>query len=468
MNSNYRSAIHSVICGRNLVLLLMCCFLAIAFSLPGQSSSSKESESKVEAEKAFGEQLLLKMSEPAAPEKRGTGTTGSKKIILLRGELAHDEVLVQLEQLGLLCAIQQGRPNQLIVLVIKPGSAAYYKGLEEGDAIKDLGQVQGQVFVSFIRNSKLYQLTMPAPGGNLLSEQQVKTFFKQISSEKMNASRTAIKDKGSKEPGALVTEMMVPPTELDAAVNELAKFKIEIVLCSTPDLFNLEPGAKQTPIKWCADQLADLASKLEPHGKTFSLTVLNTFATNQSNRTGEAHVVNCTTESVSRLLHLLSKTADEHLPQSLQTRLDDICKESGNSVKPVLIAILGHGLPHTMKEKQALSRMMTAAAPKEGERKQFYFTFLEFGRGSEFDADSDPSDLTLNLLAKIQPFSHFEQKGLAQALADAAQWRSYNKMSVPDVQHSPAKEVYVDADTGLDLPSKERQRHALEKDLLSY
>ncbi len=170
-----------------ITLAAHCCILS---STP---CFAKDATAKDKEAEKFGEQLLLKLSEPPPPpplpsghpsEKAGSSTTPAKSSILMKGTVLHNEVVDTFERLGILCAIRQkSTGDQLVIHKIRQGSPAYYGGLAEDDLIDSLYGRSNSLYLNIKRNGTPYQIGLKT-GKLALDDKQLQQFMTQIHSQK--------------------------------------------------------------------------------------------------------------------------------------------------------------------------------------------------------------------------------------------------------------------------------------------
>lgn len=149
----------------------------------------------------FGEQLLLKMSEPpkqitptqpkAQPaEKPSKGTHAQSHF--LKALVVHNEVSDQLERVGIFVAVRIGDKPMLVINEVRLGSAAYYGGLTHGDMLKAIVQKKDSLVFIFERNGRIYSTQVPCPPGHELSQIAIKDFLSQAPKFLASQSKTKI------------------------------------------------------------------------------------------------------------------------------------------------------------------------------------------------------------------------------------------------------------------------------------
>jgi hypothetical protein len=439
-----------------------------------KTSSDQELQNKKAAEQVFGEQLLLKMSEPPPNE----GAAASK--IFLKGALEQDAVAVRIEQVGLACAIRQGPPGQLVVQSVRPGTTAYYKEFSEGDIIQSITESHGQITIAFFRAGKLYQLAMAAPGGAPVSDTQVQHFFTSVKNCMVSKSemskkgavrsnaamvpKTSRLSKSQKESG-VVDQLRVDKCDedLDEIDRVLTKVHLELIVYQSCSSSKSENDADLSALAWCRGEIRDLAQRMEHFGKSFALTVL--YPKPEQSR----YMPKCTPEAAQGLLRTVQKYSNQDMFASLLAKLSELHKSKFSIDQPTLIVILDGGMPHDLKNRQVLRQAVQLLTHRADAKQPFIVSLIEVGNSSKDvseDSEKGTSDALLDGVVDRQTYAVATRNGLPQLLVEAVGWgsnqfRQYSAEQNTDVSRKTSE---LESDS---LEEKKRQRQKLENELLA-
>ena len=79
---------------------------------------------------------------------------------VLEGNVQQNEMIDNLERLGIKCLVQEGVDRKLVVRDVRMGSNAFYKGMSVGDVVKSLAKTGDLYQLTFERDGKTYMLPL--------------------------------------------------------------------------------------------------------------------------------------------------------------------------------------------------------------------------------------------------------------------------------------------------------------------
>ena len=311
------------------------CIVISAYCLIVASAQcfAKEETAKDKETEKFGEQLLLKLSEPPPPsnhsnDKTGTGLAPAKSSILMKGTVLHNEVVDTFERLGILCAIRQkSTGDQLVVHKIRQGSPAYYGGLAEDDLIESLYGRSNSLYLNIKRNGKPYQIGLKT-GKLELDDRQLQQFITQIRSQKHQTPVIAHAEDNA-------------PVE----VERLVPYDVELFLQLNGVTIN---GAR---ITWLKKQIGAVIDAVSKNGGTVAVTA----ADGKSNK--PFTVKQCTRSQFDRLLS--STKPSSNFAQVLHDRLKLIPAARANNNRPLLVTVIHDGSFDVIPNKTTINGALT-------------------------------------------------------------------------------------------------------------
>jgi len=310
----------------------------------------------------------------------------------LQGTVAHNELIDNLERLGIKCLIH-GDANSLIVEKVALGSSGYYANIMPGDAIKDLYKLSDTRFVlSLERGKKLYQANI-----NLLPTQITNDLFKVSASAYPNSaiSSTKLVDREPEK--------------------KLLPYQIELLIDISGSMRYSDGTGNLGKFEWCCDQMHNLSDCLELYKKTFNITIFNTAYTVYED---------CTSADVERIYHIVTPKGATDIVDPLTDRLYHALEQYSKTGKPTLIVVITDGLPNVPNDPRAVNQALIDFTSHLTGPNQVLVTFVQIG--DTFDGREFCMDLDSNLvkegakydIVNTVPFYKLKQEGLVAALVD--------------------------------------------------
>jgi hypothetical protein len=102
------------------------------------------------------------------------------------GNVSANETIDRLESVGIKTIIQQGVKDRLIIDKVRLGSAAYYKGVSEGDEIASVKPSEAGFNLTFMRAGRIYQVFLQSqlvPRQNSPAETAADRYLQEIEKE---------------------------------------------------------------------------------------------------------------------------------------------------------------------------------------------------------------------------------------------------------------------------------------------
>lgn len=369
-----------------------------------KSAAAKAAKSRDDAAKDFGEQLLLKMTEPPRKPAPAQATTTTH---FLQGLVLHNEVSDQLERIGVYVALRVGKRRALVVQKIKPGSSAFYEGLTDGDEIKNIGQGKGTLTIVFDRNGKVYSVNVACPAGYELSAQEIKDFLSQ-NPKPLPKQKIAVKQ--VVKPNQNVEVVTVDSTMSDAKfapiAQRLAPYDIQLIVGSKPD-------AKSKELQWCRYQIKDLVAKLQKSGRSVGLAAMAPVSS------GFINITNCTPELVDKTFSATSAPKELETRTELLARMENAIAAHASTQHPFLIAVFLDAKSQDNVQETLMDSLKAAAAKQPQTARVTVAAFSLTDSPSGIASDTTADTPTAATVKKAKTFSELKENGLAQSLADA-------------------------------------------------
>lgn len=98
--------------------------------------------------------ILLGLNSPGCT----AANTKPAQSMKIRGQVTANEVNDRLESVGIKTVLQEGEPSRLVITKVRMGSAAYYKGVSEGDRVLSVEPAGPGFNLTFERSGSRYQI----------------------------------------------------------------------------------------------------------------------------------------------------------------------------------------------------------------------------------------------------------------------------------------------------------------------
>jgi len=407
-------------------------------------------------------------------------TTDKEQSHLIKGTVTQNQLIDRLETAGIKCVIHEGSSgkNSLVVQSVRPGSSAYYKGICSGDNIKNLNQNTGVLTIE--RDNHTYQITIDTSSDNTqrltLANPKLdeRTPTSPVANVKARNPNIPVVDVNDRNAPLLNVNQKIPQQEVQEKENDkkLVPIDIELIIDISGSMEFYDGTGNLTKFQWCHEQVRDLAQRLAPYHKTFTIT---TFNRNFDTMEG------CTAEKVEQIYASTHPVGGTDLVDPLATRLNAAYQKAAANKHTLLIAVITDGLPNVPRDPTVVNRALIDFTQRLSDPKQAIVTFLQIGDtfdGRDFCIDLD--DNLINEGAKYdivdtKTFAELKQEGIVDALIDAilekrngvtAQGRPHTHLSAtPNKSAAAASSAASQADQS--LRSVEEERHEVERRLLS-
>ena len=390
---------------------------------------------------------------------------------IYQGNVTQNELVDNLERLGIKCTWHDGAVKTLVVSTVRMGSNAFYKGVAEGDTVKSLVNKNGLYELTIDRGGKIYQLTVRPLSAEVAQTSPMqatasKTALQGNAQEKVASIDTSshdipIVDIGPKKVDD--TEIQNQPQEQD---KKLVKYDIDVILDITGSMNDADGTGGESKFAWCHDQVRMLAQKLAPYGKTFAITTFNDSYNTQEN---------CNPSKVEELYASIKPSGRTDLLDPLMSRCQACLARQRQSGRPQLIVIISDGMPNIPRDPKTVNRALVDFSQRLSARSDVTITFLQIGdnfQGRDFCLDLDENLVNEGAkfdLVHTTTFGELKRDGIVDVLVDAV--RSNLSNSSPADRHLnrfvkslPRSDVAEKSDAI--VKQKRAERKALEKQLL--
>lgn len=412
---------------------------------------------------------------------------------VFRGNVSQNEVIDNLERLGIKCEIHEGAAHKLTVREVRLGSNAFYKGVIAGDTIIGLttDHNDNRFRLTISRSGQTYQLSLkplsgalsdnatPLSAGINKSLLQGNTVDKAANVDlkglqpKTASTHIPIVDVNQHDPLAAEVGLNNPPIldigprkEPKGNTKKLVTYDIELILDITGSMNEADGTGSLSKFQWCHEQVNTIAQRLAPYNKTFTITTFN-----EQYDTME----NCNPERVEQLYRTIKPSGGTDLVDPLIARCSASLTRQKRTGKPQLIAIISDGEPNIPRDPKAVNRALVDFTQRMSAPGEVTITFLQIGdtfTGRDFCVDLDENLVREGAkydLVHTKTFAELKQEGIIDALIDAIRENNSNRTaaqrhfdrfvnSLPKSEESAkSKEI---------LTEKRRERKELERQLL--
>ena len=397
-----------------------------------------------------------------------TSAKGEVHVESLHGSVSQNELIDNLERLGIKCIIQEGAADsRLSVERVRLGSSAFYGGVLAGDVIKNLSGLSNNTFqLTIERTGKVYSLNL-------------KALSAQIATNSLNAGTTKDLLQGNiDQKNALATSLPASiqktllPGSVDKANKEpekkLLPYDIELVIDITGSMNWVDGTGNLTKFQWCHEQVRDLAERLAPYHKTLTVTTFNTVYSTTTE---------CTPEKVEQIYATIEPDGNTDLVDPLMSRLDDALKTHKPDGRPVLIVVITDGLPNVPHDPRVVNRALINFTQQLVNPDQIAVTILQIGdtfEGRDFCVDLDDNLVSEGAkydIVDTKTFAELKQEGLINAMIDAVvEARNDRQLSKQDkhfkrfMKSLPPSSQSVN-NTDSELKKRQDERQAIEQQI---
>jgi len=341
---------------------------------------------------------------------------GPQKQKVLQGAVTQSEIIDNLERLGIKCVIHDGANPTLVVQNVRLGTAAYYKGVAEGDGIRGLVEENDHFNLTIQRNGKVYQVALKLLNGGA-DDRRLATSIQQTHLE-TGTQHTNL------ETG---TKMLSSDAQKDAITGgvdesdkknekKLAQYNIEVIIDISGSMGDADGTGNQSKFEWCHDQVRTLAQKLAPYNRTLNITTFNPeFDTNE----------NCSPSQLEQIYSTVKPKGGTNLVAPLEARLSAIETKYAGTNQRALIVVITDGMPNIPRDPMLVNDAIIRFTQHMNDPNKVKITFLQIGdtfEGKDFCLRLD--DDLVNEGAKYdivdtETFDELKQIGIINALIDA-------------------------------------------------
>jgi len=213
----------------------------------------------------------------------------------------------------------------------------------------------------------------------------------------------------------------VSPSAPQAREKALEPYNIELIVDVSGSMADEDGTGGLTKFEWCHRQVKELAKRLAPLNKTFTLTTFNNlFSTRE----------NCTTADVEQVYANTMPAGLTDLVDPLSAsfaRLKSCFDAAGAAERSALIVIITDGLPNIPRDTGEVNRAIVAFTQNLNANDHVLITILQVG--DTFDGHSFHKTLDNHLVTEgaafdivnTQTFAQFKSRGLTDALIDSVE-----------------------------------------------
>jgi len=201
----------------------------------------------------------------------------------------------------------------------------------------------------------------------------------------------------------------------------LEPFNIELIVDVSGSMADEDGTGGLTKFEWCHRQVREMAKRLAPLNKTFTLTTFNNlFSTRE----------NCSAADVEQVYANTMPAGLTDLVDPLSAsfaRLKNCFDSAGCSERNALIVVITDGLPNIPRDTGEVNRAIVAFTQNLSANDHVHITFMQVG--DTFDGHSFHKTLDNHLvnegaaydIVNTQTFAEFKTKGLTDAVIDSIQ-----------------------------------------------
>ncbi len=386
-----------------------------------------------------------------------TNVKSAVGIELLHGGVSQNELIDNLERLGIKCIIHEGAGasgvRTLSIDKVRLGSSAFYGGMLAGDLIKDLHKLNANAFsLSIERSGKFYRVNLEVNvnNGDLSTQTNEKKTNVDIGIQKLII------------PGSVSKQDSTP-------AKKLLPYDIELIIDVSGSMKDVDGTGDLTKFGWCYEQVRTLAKQLAGYRKTFTITTFNnTYQT----------IKRCEPETVGQIYGTVYPCGGTDLLDPLMDRLNNTLETYRRDGNPVLIVVITDGLPNIPSDPRVVKKALIDFSQKLNKPDQVIVTLLQIG--DTFDGREFCIDLDDNLVKEgakydivdTKTFAQLKQEGLVNAMVDAITEARNNRNLSRQEKHFkylmkslPAPSQKID-DYDHELKKRQSERHEIERQIL--
>ena len=332
-------------------------------------------------------------SKTIAAEESGLASREAESQVL-HGKVSQNELIDNLEHLGIQCIIREGLAKSLVVDKVHLGSSAYFGNILQGDVIKNVDKLDNNTFLlSLQRAGELYRIKLGLVSAKIPGSVTVRAV------NKINQ-------------GVVLDS---PIKKLDKeAIKKLLPYHIDLIIDISGSMRNPDGTGLLSKLQWCCAEVQDLSERLEPYHKTLDVTLFNT-----TYNTYEE----CNPIDVEKFF-ATNPGGGTNLVAPLTDRLYNALAQYKKYSTPTLIVIITDGLPNVPRDPSVVNQALIDFSKQLTGPDQVLVSFLQIG--DNFDGRDFCMDLDTNLVKEgakydfvnTKPFFKLKQEGLTGALVD--------------------------------------------------
>jgi hypothetical protein len=315
----------------------------------------------------------------------------------LQGSVFQNELIDQLESLGIKCAIQTGAKPVTHVESVRLGSKAFYNNVDVGDTILGTRAANDIFYLKIQRQGQTYEI--PFNGIPL----------------------KPVADPTKPVPQLTVVPKPIPVPQLPIVTDEqkkaklLAQYDIDLIIDISGSMSLIDGTDGVSKFEWCHRQVHDLATRLAPFKKTLDITTFN-FA--------HSTEVDCNPARVEQVYAETQPVGGTDMVDPLNDRMTQVTSKLGTG-KKALIAVITDGLPNMPKDTKVVDQAIIDFTQTMHNQDDVVIAFFQIG--DTFDGGSFCENLDTNLVSEgarydivtTQNFAKLKQHGLTNSLVDA-------------------------------------------------
>jgi hypothetical protein len=367
----------------------------------------------------------------------GAPATASKT---LKGSVNQNEITDRLESFGIKSVIHVvGVKNTIYVDTVRPGSKAFYKGVEPGDVVRGLVQKDDNTFyLNIERKGVPYQIILTGAADlNRLG----------------GVKRTATLDTSASDTNLSADLKNSPETR----AKSLLKYEIELLIDVSGSMEQEDGTDGQSKFAWCHDQVMALAQKLGPYRKQLTITSFN-----NSSATEES----CSVERVEQVFAATRPSGGTDLLHPLQAAMIRGESRTRGSGQRSMIVVITDGLPNIPADPKAINQMIVDFTQRLKSPDQMILVFFQIGNtfnGKQFCKTLDDDLLSQGArydIVDTQTFDQLKATGLTNALVNAI----VEEKLLANHRHD--QKPLADMSSNTELQRLKKERAQIEKELM--
>jgi hypothetical protein len=340
----------------------------------------------------------------------GSGMALAAKTETLKAGVSHNEEIDKLETLGIKSIIHVGTgiggKETIFVDNVRPGSKAFYEGVEVGDKISGLVQKGDTFLLNIERQGSPYQIVFKGVA-RMATLDPVKTIpVLEITPGHRDVPIL---------PNTQKTTAEIAPKNTEKV---LTKYEIEILIDISGSMNDADGTDGLSKFEWCHRQVKDLVKRLEPYKRTMTITTFNTgFDTEK----------NCLPARVENIFGTTGQGGGTDLVDPLNAsfeRAQKIVKSRTKPDKKVLIAVITDGMPNVPRDSHVVNKAIVDFTQCLDNADQVVVTFLQVGEDGQGQAFCKSLEGLESEGAKFDivhsvPFPQLKAIGLSNALVES-------------------------------------------------